>query len=186
MRKPFVIVALVALVACGGTSGPVEIPQEELPFPVARAPGPVETPGPARTFTVYFTRGDRLIGARRAVKVADAPSAEAALRALLQGPSPREVEQGVETQLPAAVRLLDLRIGPTSTHVDLSAEFQEPSPPELIALRVAQVVWTLTEFPGITAVRFSIDGEEIAVITAAGTAADRPVERADYSAISPR
>lgn len=183
-RAAPVFLVLTAVLACGRTPGPVEIPPQELPFSVSRAPSPVETSGPTRAFTVYFTRDDRLIRAEREIK-SDVPSAEAALRALLQGPTPQERKQRIATQLPAAVRLLDLRVDPGTTHVDLSAEFQEPAPSELIALRVAQVVWTLTEFPEVRAIRFSIDGEEVAVTTGDGTATERPVTRADYAALSP-
>lgn len=175
---------LLVLLGCGRTSGPVEVPAGELPFPVARAPSPTGSAAPSRTFTVYFTRDDRLIRVRRVVK-ADVSSGEAAVRALLEGPRTVERDQRVSSQLPPAVRLLELTVAADTAHLDLSGEFQEPAPSELIALRVAQVVWTLTEFPEIRAVRFSIDGEEVAVTTQDGTAIERPVTRADYDALAP-
>jgi spore germination protein GerM len=69
--------------------------------------------------------------------------------------------------------------------VDLSAEFQGPAPPEVILLRVAQVVWTLVGRPGITAVRFVIDGQPVSVPTDRGTPIDRPVTAPDYASVAP-
>jgi hypothetical protein len=51
-------------------------------------------------------------------------------------------------------------------------------------LAVAQVLWTLTEFPGIDGVLFVLDGPLVAVPTDDGLT-DRPVDRADYAAVAP-
>lgn len=185
MRSRWIaVVALGALAACARTTGTVEIPPEELPFPVAREPSPAETPAPAREFTVYFARGARLVPSVREVE-ADLPLAEAAMRALLDGPTAQEQSGGIRTELPPAVSLLAVEVAGGTATVDLSGEFQEPAPPERIALRVAQVAWTLTGIPGVREVTFAIDGEAVSVTTDGGTTVDRPVRRADYASFAP-
>lgn len=184
MRNLRILLALVALAACARTSGTVEIPAEELPFPVARETVPGETPAPLRHFTIYFVRADRLLGVGRVADV-EAPLAEVSLRALLDGPNASEQRSGIRSELSTAVRLLDVRIAGTTALVDLSGEFQEPAAPTQIALRVAQVVWTLTELAGVSAVLFAIDGETVEIATSDGTVVERAVTRADYAALAP-
>jgi spore germination protein GerM len=51
-------------------------------------------------------------------------------------------------------------------------------------LAVAQIVWTVTEFPGVQQVRFSIDGQPLEVPTDEGLT-DQPVDRDDYRSVAP-
>jgi spore germination protein GerM len=183
-RLLLLVTALGALAACTRTSGTVEIPPQELPFPVARAATSPETPAPRRSFTVYFVRNERLVGVPRDTDV-DAPPSEGSLRALLDGPSPSDRRAGIASELPPDVRLLGVTRGGTTLLVDLSGEFQAPAPPLGIALRVAQVVWTLTELPGVSEVLFAIDGETVEIATGDGTVVGRAVNRSDYASFSP-
>ena len=184
MRRGVAVVALGLLLSCARTSGTVEIPAGELPFPVARAPSPTGSPAPNTTLTVYFVRGGRLVPSPREVG-SDLPTAEAAARALLEGPSPRERAEGIVTELPSAAGLLGVGIVDGIAIIDLSGEFQEPAPPERISLRVAQMTWTLTDVPGVREVAFAIDGERVSVTADDGTTLDRPVRRSDYDSFAP-
>lgn len=184
-RSLFVVVAFGFLAACTRTSGTVEIPPKDLPFSVSREPVATETSAAARTFTVYLVRGHRLVPVIRQIR-ANMPAPEAAMRALLDGPTATERSSGIGSELPAAVRLLTVDAGDGTATVDLSGEFQEPAQPERVALRVAQVTWTLTELPGVRDVAFAIDGEALSVATDDGTTVDRPVRRSDYAAFAPR
>jgi spore germination protein GerM len=185
MKQPrLAIVALALLAACANTSGTVEIPPEDLPFPVAREPSPTQTQAPSREFTVYFTQGGRLVPSMRRAG-ADLPVAEAAIRALIEGPTPQELSSGIATELPPSVNLLAVDIASGTATIDLGGEFQEPATPERIALRVAQVTWTLTEIPGVGEVAFAIDGEAVAVTIDDGTTVDRPVSRSDFASFTP-
>jgi spore germination protein GerM len=47
-------------------------------------------------------------------------------------------------------------------------------------LRVAQIVYTLTEFPIIERVRFRIDGAPVAAIGGEGVVVQPPVAREDF------
>jgi spore germination protein GerM len=182
LRVAFVL--LLVCTACGRRTGPVEIPADDLPFDVSRTEGPVDTPAAARSYAVYLVRDDALVELPRELETDDRP-AVAVLRALLVGPQEDERARGLETEIPQAVRLLDVSIVDDTARVDLSGEFQEPSRPDTIALRVAQVVWTLTALDAVGSVSFSIDGEPVAVTTDDGAAVERRVSRRDYNRFAP-
>jgi len=185
MRRLLVPILLAAALAgCARTSGTVEIPPEELPFPIARTPSPTETVAPARRSIVYFIRDGRLVVVARDVP-SDGPPVEGSLRALLEGPSRSDLRARIQTEISADVRLLEILVDGSTAHVDLSGEFQQPASPDRVALRVAQVVWTATEIPGVTAVTFAIDGEPVEIATGDGTVVGRAVNRSDYLAFAP-
>lgn len=84
--------------------------------------------------------------------------ARAALEAMLWGPHAVESEIGMLTTIPDGTRLLDLAVADGVATVDLSAEFEESSGSLVERFRVAQVVFTLTQFDNIERVLFRIDG----------------------------
>lgn len=180
----FLVLGLALMAACARTSGTVEVPPDELPFSVAREASPPASPAASRNVTVYFARDGRLVAVSQRVD-ADAPPAEVSLRTLLDGPTSFDRRSGIASEVPSAVRLLDVTVVGRTARVDLSGEFQEPAPPSQIALRVAQVVWTLTELPGVEDVLFAIDGEMVEITTGDETLVQRGVTRADYMRFSP-
>jgi germination protein M len=109
---------------------------------------------------VYFLRDELLQVAGRTVPAA---SPEAALRALLDGPTPAERAAGVLTVIPAGTRLLgvDLDYAAHEAVVDLSGEFAEGGGSLSLVARVMQVVYTVTQFPGVDLVRFRLDGQPV-------------------------
>ena len=52
-------------------------------------------------------------------------------------------------------------------------------------MRLAQVVFTLTQFPTVEGVNFKLDGEPIDVLGGEGIIIDHPMSRADYEDMSP-
>lgn len=184
MRRTAIAV-LVALAACGGTDGPVAVPDEQVPFPLRRAVEASPSRATEVPYTLAFVRGDRLVRVRRRLG-ADLPAAEALARALIDGPTESERRRRIRTEIPPQTQLLLVRVFDQIAEVDLSREFQEPAPAERIVLRVAQVVWTLvTAVPEVTAVRFVIEGEPVSVVTADGRVVERPVTLPDYAAVLP-
>lgn len=182
--RPVAALVFCVLVACAQTSRTVEIPAEELPFPVAREPSPAGSLVPAVRVRVYFSRAGRLVAVDRTVSL-DVPLDEAAIRALIEGPSPTERRAGIGTELASPASILGVTVAAGTATVDVSGEFQRPAPPTRVALRVAQVTWTLTEIPGVRAVSFSIDGVTIAISTDGGQAVARPVVRSDFTSLAP-
>ncbi len=181
-----VVAALtIAAPACGGAQGPVEVPSDEIPFPLARTPSATPSPsGGVLQAVAYMVRDGRLVAVERTVSSASPPE-EAVLRALLGGPTGAERTEGVITAIPPVTGLIDVGIVEGVVEVDLSDEFQGPASPEDVLLRVAQVVWTLGAVPGVDAVRFSIDGNPVSVITDDGVMVDRPVSEQDYASVAP-
>lgn len=185
MRRPLAAAVLVALLAsCGTPTGPVAIPTDELPFPLQRSLDPPAGSTP-RAAVVTFVRRGRLVEVRRSVPGALSPG-EAAMRALLAGPTAQERGRGIRTEIPPQTRLLDMLVVGQIAEVDLSGEFQSAAPSDSIVMRVAQVVWTLVRLPDVAAVRFLIDGVPVSTLTARGEVVDRPVTAADYASLSPR
>lgn len=184
MRKltGLVLLALVAG-ACSRASGPVEVDPDLVPFDVARSVTP-SPEVPSQTLSIYLIRDGHLIAAPRTVS-ADAPTSEAATAALFQGPTTEERTDGLATAIPPATQLLRITVLDSVAEIDLTDEFQNPAPPEEVLQRIAQVVWTLVGLPGITSVRFAIDGDPIAVPTDRDAAVTEPVTPADYGSIAP-
>ncbi len=54
-----------------------------------------------------------------------------------------------------------------------------------MALRVAQVVYTLTQFPTVARVAFRLDGEPVDAIGGEGVVVSPPVDRSDFEAQTP-
>ncbi len=171
-----------SLAACAAPSAPVIVPTDELPFPVTRS-AHTAAPGPLRGITIFLLRDGRLVPVTREVQNEASP--QAAVRALLDGPTERERTTGVTTDVPPSTRLLQVGVFDTVAEVDLSGEFQSPATPDAVIRRVAQIVWTLVSLPSISAVRFSVDGEPVAVVTDKGVAVERPVSAPDYGAVAP-
>lgn len=188
MRRTLISTMLLVLAAtsCGsGSSEPVALPTEDLPFDVTRGTEAAATGTTTRQEVTFVLRA-RLHTVNRRIS-AEQPPAEALLRALLEGPTRREIDRGIETMIPTTTKLLGVFLDEERiAHVDLSGEFQSAAPSETIVLRVAQVVWTLTEQPDILGVRFAIDGEPVTAVNAAGEPIDRPAARSDFQTLAPR
>lgn len=171
----------VALAACGGPAVTV-LPESELPQDVYGSPQPESLTALPDNATVYLVHQGRLIAVPRQLPP-EAPSlAVAAVEALLQGRS------GVwRTAIPAGTRVLSVTVdteGVVAT-VNLSDEFERSAPGDRLALRVAQVVYTLTETPRVGAVRFQIEGSTADVLTGGNEVVQRPVTRRDYQRFAP-
>ena len=159
----------------------------------ATAPGRTPTPGPggARVhLKAYFFlddgsgSGPTLVPVEREVP-ATLGVAGAAIRELLAGPRPKEWALGVRSYVPSGTVLLGIDVDGSVATIDLSREFESGGGTARLARRIAQVVYTLTQFPTIDAVRFRLDGEPVPAVSAAGDRLDRPVGRDAYVAFLP-
>jgi spore germination protein GerM len=113
----------------------------------------------------------------------DRPPAEFAMRQLLIGPTSEE-QQDFRTAIPPATELLGVSVERGVADLNLSAQFAAAGAEILQLLRVAQVVWTLTELPDVDSVRFRIHGAPQPVIDQNGVAHER-VGRGRYSRFAP-
>ncbi|TFV57717.1 hypothetical protein E4P41_14110 [Geodermatophilus sp. DF01-2] len=173
------IVLLALLTGCG-----IGAQSREEPVPVADAlPTPPRPPGSGGDdeLVVYFVAGARLEPVTRSV-----PSRrpQDAVDRLLAGPTRAEAGAGLRTALsPQHLTVLTGPDGGTVT-VAVTRSFTTIGGGDQL-LAVAQVVWTVTQFPRIDDVRFLFEGALVAVPTDEGLTS-RPVDRADYASIAPR
>ncbi len=152
--------------------------------PSGQRPTATPTQGPAREIGLqaWFSRNGKLFVTERTVP-ATTSVGRAALDRLLAGPSAAEHAAGLRSQIPAGTTLLGLRTSAGIATADLSSSFESAAAPSAMPLRIAQVVYTLTQFPTVTGVRFAINGQGKTVI--GGVPVQSPQTRAMYGGYLP-
>lgn len=179
----YLCLAVLALAGCGGGG------DEATPPATATATTTDTTPtttGEASTaaLRVYFVRDELMGAAGRTFEGTQAVGA-AALRQLLAGPSAEERAAGLGSEIPAGAELLGLSIADGVATADLSKAFESGGGSTSMQLRVAQVVYTLTQFPTVKRVAFRIDGRPVEAIGGEGVVVDPPVGRAAFEDQTP-
>lgn len=203
------VVALVA--ACGtltgdlGTIAPppstqqpsLDVPSSE-PTPggspggsPAPSPDDVSSPAPTgqgtMTLRAYFFLGSFTDNAGLAPVLREVPRTQAvgaaAMQELLKGPNEAELggRPAMYTAIPDGTRFLGLRIEDSIAIVNLSREFESGGGSASVLGRLAQVVYTLTQFPTVDGVRFELDGVPVENFSGEGVVLSDPVDRADYT-----
>ena len=204
-RLPMLMISGVCLLAAGcgapssGALGPAPAATAQTPSP-AVSPGtgtasaapspsgqrPTATPaqGPAREIGLqaWFSRNGKLFVTKRTVP-ATTGIGQAALDRMLTGPSAAEYAAGLRSRIPAGTTVRGVRISAGIATVDLSSSFESAASPSAMPLRIAQVVYTLTQFPTVTGVRFAINGQGVTVV--GGVPVQSPQTRAMYGGYLP-
>ncbi len=195
------LLVLLAASACGGedatsvgpspTATETGTPGTE-PEPTTEPEGTTTTGGEV-TLEVWFARPEsqgrrahdpRLFAVQRTVPATQGIGA-AALGELLGGPTSEEAGEDVTTAVPAGTRLLGLNIADGLATVDLSSEYESGGGSLSMFMRLAQVVYTLTQFPTVDRVTFHLDGKPVSVFSGEGIVLDEPVGRDDYEDLLP-
>jgi len=114
-----------------------------------------------------------------------AATGKTAMEALLGGPTAAEEEAGLGSCIPDGTAFLGLDIEDGIATVDLSREYASGGGSLSMGLRLAQVIFTLTQFPEVTAVRFQVEGETVDTFGGEGIILDGPVGRVDFEDSSP-
>jgi hypothetical protein len=178
-------------------------PSSPSPIPAAPSPTiapPTSSPTPATTIVrAYFLLEDpfnggevvnepTLVPVLRTVPESPA-TATAAMEALLAGPSAKEraAFPQIVTLIPAGSELLGIEISHGLATVDLSAEFGSLSPDdtggfEVFSLRgrLAQVVYTMTQFTTVDRVNFELEGKPVNEFSSEEIILDKPVTRVTF------
>lgn len=178
-----VLAAAVALVgtSCGseGSGSPSATPSVSgRPMPSA---GPTGSPTAIDTvtFEVWFGSGEYLFVTRRTEPSTPAVG-RTAMQALLAGPSDDELAAGVGTSIPEGTELLGLSIAGGVATVDLTSDFGSGGGSLSMFSRLAQLTYTLTQFPTVRGVNLRLDGEPVEVFGTEGIVLDQPMTRRDY------
>jgi germination protein M len=140
------------------------------------APGG-ENPGRAGPFLVAV---ERRIPATQRIALAT-------LRELFGGPTAGDeaLVAGVSTAIPSSALVLDVGIVDGLATVDLSREFESGGGSFSMFARLAQVVYTVSQWPTVDEVAFELDGQPVTVFSGEGIVLDGPVSRADYYDLLP-
>ena len=125
---------------------------------------------------VYFTRGEHFTTARR--DAAGRDPLEAALAALAAGPTQDERARGFRTSVPRGTAFLGVEVRDRVAVVNLSAAFARGGGAVSVNGRLAQLVFTATEFAHVNGVRLALDGKLVDEIRR--VAVDRPLRRPDF------
>jgi germination protein M len=136
------------------------------------------------TYQVWFTRDESLFMVTR-TQQATPRIGSAALEALLAGPDTREQAAAVGSQIPSGTQLLGLSVDNAVATVDLTSEFESGGGSASMNMRIAQVVYTLTQFPTVKGVLFELDGRRVDVLGGEGVIVDQPVTRKDFRSLLP-
>ncbi len=129
-------------------------------------------------------RGDKIGVAHRTMSKTQQVGA-AAMKELLNGPNSREQAAGLTTAIPAGTKFLGLTINNGLATVNLSGEYQSGGGSLSMSARLAQVVYTLTQFSTVKQVNFQLDGKPVTVFGGEGIVMDHPVSRANFEELTP-
>jgi germination protein M len=147
------------------------------------------SPGASTIVRDYFFLGGPAGSAGIVPVLRDVPAtkavATAAMTALLAGPNTQEQTSRISTVIPAGTQLLGLTIANGVATVDLSREFESGGGSASVLGRLAQVVYTLTQFPSVKSVLFEVEGREVHAFGGEGAVLDGPVGRSDYASVLP-
>lgn len=174
---------LAAVMLLTGAIAPVTHATESTP------PAATPTTG-STTLSVYFLRqerrGPRLGAAHREGNGETEDAAESAMHELLKGPTQLESDAGLTTAIPSGTTLLGVELDDAAklATVDLSSAFA-PNGQEVDVASLAQVVFTLTQFPQIERVAISVEGAPLPLHDADGIALSGPAARTDYDHLTP-
>jgi hypothetical protein len=184
-----VVVGVPLLLLGGGTEPP---PATEGPTPSVTSPVttvPVEPVATTLEFSVYLfsedittSIGDPALAPLHVLQTVNDPIDDpltatliAALEALLAEPP-----SGYGTAIPAGVESLSVDVADGVATVDLPAAFESGGGSASMFGRLAQVVFTATQFDAVDAVLFQIDGVPVDVFSGEGIILDGPQTRADW------
>jgi germination protein M len=145
---------------------------------------PSSTSGEQMSLQIWLTSGETLWPVIRSVPKTEGVGA-AAVNAMLAGPTEDESANGIGSTVPADTHLLGLSIAGGTATVDLSNEYASGGGTLSMTMRLAQIVYTLTEFPTVKRVAFELDGEPVTVFSGEGIVLDRPQVRTDYEELAP-
>lgn len=132
-------------------------------------------PIPTVDVKIYLLHDARLVIAHREVLGPDV--LRAVITALLDGPTGDEQSAGIITTVPSDTRLLDVTEAGGLASVDLSGEFATGGGTLSMQARLAQIVFTATQFAGIDRVAFRMDGAPLDVLGGEGLTVTEPQSR---------
>ena len=164
----------------GATSTPATTPPQSSVSPTATAP----TTKPV-AITVYFEYREKMQSVSRTAPSGTRGVLLAAIKALLAGPTKKERAAGLGSEIPSGARLRGVSIADHVATIDLTSRFDSGSGALSMTNRLAQVVFTATQFPSVGAVKLSLNGKVVTVFGSEGIMLDHAQTRKDYEDSTP-
>jgi hypothetical protein len=140
--------------------------------------------GATMAIQVFLLNGEDLAPVRRVVPQTEAVG-RATLEQLFAGPAANDAGAGLASTVPTGTRLLGLEIANGIATVNVSAEFESGGGTLSMQTRLAQVVFTLTQFPTVQSVVFQVEGRTIDTFGGEGIVLDGPVGRDAFEEVTP-
>lgn len=159
------------------SAAPSSAPSATAPTPPPATPTPATVTQPVR---LWLTLEEFTGLTVRQAQVTPPQFARAAVTELLKGPTPSETSNAWGTAIPAGAQLLGLDISGGVATVDLSSEFESGGGSLSARMRLAQLVYTLTEFPSVQSVMLEIDGQRATTFSSEGIVIDGPMTRDEF------
>ncbi len=129
---------------------------------------------------IYFTKEEKLVAVER--RLLNENPALFALKELLAGPKKEEIEKGIFTEIPSMVSANIISIKNGAITINFNKRLAEyGGGTSRVQALVAQIVYTMTEIPGIKKVRILIDGKSEIFLGGEGYMIDRSLSRNDVS-----
>jgi len=152
-----------------GSHSPAPKPSKSHPSPSptpvgTQTPTPPPSPRGTVTYQLWFAMGEKLFETKR-TEPATLGVGTAAMKALLQGPTAAERAAGVATIIPSGTALNGLSISNGVATVDLTTVYASGGGSLSEQFRLAQVVYTLTQFSTVKGVNFRLDGKPVKVFS---------------------
>jgi spore germination protein GerM len=181
-RRAAVLLGILSLavLAAGCGIDPQAAPEvlDVDPLPPATAEVTDNRAGPR--LVLWFVEGGRLVPVERS---AAEPDPATALDLLAEGLTAEEAAAGLTTAITEQPLTVAEQGADDVLVVEVTPAFTGVAGADQLTA-VAQVVWTVTGFDGVDAVRFATDDSPLEVPTDAGLGSG-PVDRDDYSSLAP-
>ena len=176
-------VVLLAASACavpeGSEARPVDSDIADLLQP-EETPTPIDT-APPQQVRVTWVRGEKLVPVERLVRAGSREDQlDAALFELAVGPGSAEQSRGLITLLPPDL-VIDGTVRRSRAVLDLTVTTQTEQGG--VPLAVGQLATTAMSVPGVTSVRFSVDGDRFDAPIPGGSRDKRVVTMKDYRGV---
>jgi hypothetical protein len=169
------LLASVALAACGDDRSPVTTTTTQHHH----------SPSPHITLSLYWIRDGEALGVSHRSFPKTESSETVALDALLSGPSQTEVSAGLSSAVPKGTKLLGLSTKKGITTANFNSTFASGGGSFSVRARIAQVVFTLTQFTSVKTVLVELNGVKVNTFSSEGLILDQPLSRASQQDLLP-
>lgn len=160
--------------SCGSSSAPTSTTSSSMPAPVAHT-----------KVSLYWVRDGAALGVSHRMVIATSDPEKVVMNALLAGPTSLEKAAGLASTIPAGSRLLSLTTSNGLATTNFNSTFASGGGSFSVRARLAQVVFTLTQFVSIRRVLFEVNGAVITTFSSEGIVLDHALTRSDEVGLLP-